>query len=177
MINANQLIEIGRFNQPHGIKGEINATIDEGIDLTDLRCIVVDVDGIFVPFFIASERSRSATTRLITLEDVADEKQATDFQGKTIYGLKEEISDIDDDETDDEGFYADDLIGFNVFDKASGMTGQITDYDDSTENLLFIVETADGKNLLIPMAEEYIEQIDPTNETITFNLPDGLIDQ
>ncbi len=52
MIAAESLTEIGHFVKPHGINGELSAVIDRDIDIDSLRCIVVSIDGIFIPFFL-----------------------------------------------------------------------------------------------------------------------------
>ena len=48
MILRTDITEAGVFNKPHGIKGEISATLDFDIDLSDVKCIVLDVEGIFL---------------------------------------------------------------------------------------------------------------------------------
>ena len=56
MILKEELTEIGRFGKPHGIQGEINATVDDDVDVDAINRIVVNIDGIYVPFFIRSIR-------------------------------------------------------------------------------------------------------------------------
>ena len=48
--------------------------------------------------------------------------------------------------------------------------------DESTINTLFVVDY-DGEEILLPTAEELIKNIDHEERTITFNLPEGLIEQ
>lgn len=50
MITSEQIIEIGKFGKPHGINGEISAFIDDDVDIEAIDRIVMDVDGIYVPF-------------------------------------------------------------------------------------------------------------------------------
>lgn len=178
MILKEQLTEIGRFGQPHGIKGELNATVDNDIDVKALRCIVCDIDGIFVPFFIASVRPRSATSLLLTIDGITNESEATLLQNKIIFALSEEIGDRGEDDADDgDGFYAEDIVGFTVSDTSGTLTGEIEDVDDSTDNVLFIVKTdASPRPVLIPVAEELIEEIDPDKRHISFDLPEGFLE-
>ena len=71
MITREELIKIGRFNKPHGVKGELSFTFtDDVFDRTECPYIVCEIDGIFVPFFIEEYRFKSDTTALIKLEDV-----------------------------------------------------------------------------------------------------------
>ena len=60
MITPDILTSIGTFFKPHGIKGEISATLDYDIDPSELRCIVLEIDGIIVPFFVDSRRPKGA---------------------------------------------------------------------------------------------------------------------
>ena len=53
--------------------------------------------------------------------------------------------------------------------------GEIVDVDDSTENVLFVVEHAEGREVLIPIAEEFIDGIDHDARRIFMNLPLGLL--
>ena len=53
MITREELIRIGRFNKPHGVKGELSFTFtDDVFDRTECSYIVCEIDGIFVPFFV-----------------------------------------------------------------------------------------------------------------------------
>lgn len=177
MIRKEQLTDIGRFGQPHGIKGEINATVDQGVDVDSLRCIVCDIDGIFVPFFVESIRPRSATSLLLTIDGIADESEAGLLQNKIIYALSCELGDMADESGDDDGFYAEDLVGFTVSDNSKMLSGVIEGVDDSTDNVLFIVRPdSSPRTILIPVAEELIDDIDVDNRHISFDLPDGFLD-
>ena len=49
MITRAEITEIGTFNKPHGIQGEISASFLCDFDEIELlSCIIVDEDGIFV---------------------------------------------------------------------------------------------------------------------------------
>lgn len=176
MITIDEITEIGRFNQPHGIKGEINAIISDGTDLAGLSCIVLDIDGIFVPFFISGLRQRGSQSYLITIDGVENEQKAASLVNKTIYALSDEVVD-DEDENGEEGYYADDFIGFAISSTDGALKGVITDIDDTTDNVLFVVDAdTDNKAYLIPVADEMIVEIDTDNRSITVDLPVGLLD-
>ncbi len=175
MILREQLVEIGVFNKPHGISGEINVSLDADIDLSSLKCIVMDMDGIYVPFFVSSVRSRGAMTVLVMIDGVNNEAEAAALTGKTVYALESDV-DIDVEDVDGDGLYADDMIGFKIRSVDGLLDGTVTDVDDSTDNVLFIVEAAGGKTVYIPVAEEFIEDVDVDDRMVTVDLPDGLLD-
>lgn len=177
MISDKEIRLIGRFNKPHGISGELSLTLDENldVDLAALRCIVVKVDDINVPFFIAGLRPRGRDSVLLRIDGVTDERQAADFAMQAVYALRSDLVDADGEEEDPEGFYASDLVGYDVV--ADGaVVGRIADIDESTENALFVVETPDGATRLIPIADDFITDINPDGRTIEMSLPVGLLD-
>lgn len=175
MITSSQLTEIGRFGHPHGINGEISAAIDEGVDVDALKCIIVEFDGINVPFFINSVRTKSATALLLGIDGVDNETQAARFSNKTIHALADDPA-VGDEDNDDDGLYASDLIGFRIESTDGELHGEITDIDDSTVNVLFIVRSDSGRQIMIPVADELIDNIDEEGKTITVSLPDGILD-
>ncbi len=65
------------------------------------------------------------------------------------------------------------LIDNNIYNKE---IGTITSVDDSTANVLFEVKTPLGDNILIPAAEEFIQNMDTEKKIITVSLPEGLLD-
>lgn len=173
MIRREDIIEIGQFAKPHRINGELTATIDyDGLDVTQLKCIFCDMDGIPVPFFVENERPKGSSV-LLTLEGISDERHAAMLSLKPIFALRDEL-DIEDDDTAD-GWYAEALIGYTVT-EADSTIGKITGIDTSTINYLFLVERPDGTEVRIPVADEFIIAIDEKNRTIEMDLPAGLLD-
>lgn len=176
MISLTDIQPAGKFLKPHGVNGEISILRDNDIiDFSDCRCVVVEMDGIFVPFFINSVRPKGADTDLVTIDGISDERHAATLTNKTVYILR---SDIPEESTDDsgDGFYAEDFIGFDVRISGMGLLGKISGIEDSTANYLFIIETTDGRNLLIPVADEFVTGIDTDSRSIEMDLPEGLID-
>ena len=174
MIKRESLIRIGHFVKPHGIKGEITASLDYDIDLLALSYIVVDMDGILVPYFINTERPKSSETVLLSIDGISTEADAKEICGRDYYAGRADL-DINEGPTD-VGGYLSDFIGFSLLDESQSLIGNITDYDDSTDNILFIIATNSGHTIYIPVAQELIKDINPEQKTITMNLPDGILD-
>lgn len=173
MISVDEVVEIGVINKTHGIKGELSVTFDsDEIDPRVLRCLVFDMDGIYVPFFVASARQRGNASWLVTIDGINSDAAAQTFVGKVILALRK---DLPESETEDgDGFDIDDLIGFRLLDTDGSVVGEITDYDDSTINTLFTVEREDGTQVFVPAAADLINDVDPENRTVTIDLPTGL---
>nr|MBD5376441.1 16S rRNA processing protein RimM [Bacteroides sp.] len=176
MIARSEIFPVGVFNKPHGVNGEISATFDDGVDPSATDCVVVDIDGIYVPFFITALRPKGRDSFLLTIDGIADENQAKLLVNKQIFmraAHRQEIIEPDDEEAD--GLYAADLIGFEMLDENGARLGRITDINDATANVLFVVESSDGSEILVPVADEFITDIDTERSTITVSLPDGLV--
>lgn len=172
MITADELTAIGKVIKTHGIHGEMNVELYDGerVSPDDLRCVVFDIDGIFVPFFPLGSRDRGNGRSLLSLEDIDSETKASTFVGKEIYALTDELP-----ESVDDGYLTlDDLVGYRIQDIDSNMVGVITGIDDSTINVLFIVERPDETEIQVPAAEELITGVDPEDKLLTMNLPEGL---
>ncbi len=189
MILRTELKEIGKLQRPHGINGEINVQSQLDADeLASLRCVVLEIDGIFVPFFINASRPKSAQTSLLTIDGITSEAEAAKLCPATLYALRDDIrrleatdseseEDSEDEEDDEEGFYAEDLIGYTVESDDGFLRGEIVDLDDSTDNYLFIVRDQDGRRLMLPVADgSMIEEVDTQRHHILLSLPEGLLD-
>ena len=172
MITRDELIKIGVFNKPHGVGGELSFTFtDDVFDRSDCPYIMCEIDGIFVPFFIEEYRFRGAAQALMKLEDVDTTDDARMFTGLDVYFPKNRLPADDEMRTTPSDYF----IGFTVLDKQHGNLGKITGIDDSTLNVLFILEDADGKELLIPASEDFVLFVDEAAKTITTRIPDGLL--
>lgn len=174
MILRQQITSIGSIFKPHGIKGELSASIDADIDLDELQCVVLDIDGIFVPFFIEEWRSRGIESVLIKFDGVDSESAAASFANKELFAITEQLP-IADDDDDDERLYYDDIVGFTIYDGDTEV-GQVSMVDDSTANVLMHVITASGSTVLLPLSADLINDVDADNKILKMNLPDGLID-
>lgn len=177
MIRKTEIRPVGTFNKPHGINGEINAVIPSDIDIDRLKCVVVELDGIFVPFFIEQWRPRSSESVLLKLEGIDNENQAKELTNKELYLLVEDLREMGlENDEESNGFYMSDIIGYTVHDTDGTVAGEITGYDDQTENVLISVRTPRGKTVYLPLADNLIEDFDSGHRSITLDIPAGLID-
>jgi len=171
MIQKSEVFPIGQITKTHGLRGELafsctNTTLEE----EDVSFVILEPEGILVPFFIEEVRLKTDTSGLIKLERIDSEEQAHEYVGLTIYLPNEFI-----DETDEPEFEADYFVGFEIIDEEKGKIGIVAALDQSTDNILFVVET-DADEILIPAADEYITKIDHERKTIRMNLPEGLLE-
>ena len=166
MIRKEEVYKIGRLGKAHGVKGEVSFQFDDDIfDRIDCDYLILEVDGILVPFFIEEYRFRSDTVALVKFEDVDTQQRAQELTGSDVYFPRSLA--------DDDAPSLTSLVGFDIVDaQTAAPVGRIAAIDDSTANLLFELE--DGR--LIPAAEELITGIDTSHRQISLNIPQGLLE-
>ncbi len=178
MIERADLALVGKVNKTHGIDGELSvslfdAGVAEGVEVDD--CLLFDIDGIFVPFFIASVRPRGNESLLITLDGESSREAVASFVGKDVFMRRDRVEELAEGEEEGDGMYAGSLIGFRALRGDGIEIGGIGDIDDSSDNPLFIIRSEESdKPVLIPIVDDFIVEID--DDTIVFALPEGLLD-
>ena len=168
MIKKEEVYKIGRIGKAHGVKGEVTFHFDDDVfDRMEAEYLILEVDGILVPFFMEEYRFRSDSTALVKFEDIDTQDRARELTHCDVYFPREMAA------NDDEEISWSFLIGFSIIDDQSGKNvGRIASVDDTTMNILFELE--DGT--LIPASEELITDIDKDNKTITIALPEGILE-
>ena len=168
MIKKEDVYKIGRLGKAHGVKGEVSFQFDDDIfDTADADYLILDIDGILVPFFMEEYRFRNDSLALIKFCDVDTQQRASELTGCDVYfprSIAEEQA---------EGLSLSSLVGFDLIDaNGKGKVGTIAAIDDTTQNILFELE--DGT--LIPASDDLITDIDTQQRQITMNIPEGLLD-
>ena len=169
MIKSEEVYRIGKLSKPHGIKGEISLMFqDDVFDRVEAEYLVLGIDGILVPFFMEEYRFRSDELALVKFEDIDSQERAAELTGCEVF-FPRALAEIDDNE---ELSYAQ-IVGFEIVDDNLGKSvGVIASVDNSTDNVLFELENGG----LIPVADDWIKNIDGNKRQIVMTLPEGLLD-
>ncbi|MBR6842396.1 MAG: 16S rRNA processing protein RimM [Prevotella sp.] len=168
MIKREDVYKIGKLGKTHGVSGELSFLFDDDVfDRADADYLILDVDGILVPFFIEEYRFKTDNNVIMKFEGIDTQDRAREFTGSDVYFPRE----LNDEEENGLSWAA--IVGFDIIDASTSKTvGRIASVDDSTINILFELE--DGK--LIPASEELITDIDKHKKTITIDLPKGILE-
>ena len=162
MITQEEVYRIGKLGKAHGVKGEVTFHFDD--DVFDL---IVETEGILVPFFIEEYRFRSDSTAIMKFEGVDSQDRARELTGCDVYFLRR-LADSDEDNLS----WAE-IVGYSLIDAAThACIGRIASVDDTTINVLFCLE--DGR--LIPASEDFITRVDTDQREIEIELPQGLLE-
>lgn len=160
-----ELSQIGYFTKTHGVKGHLILKAEKSFFTDELKVLFIDSPSGKAPHFV-NELKESNTGLIIGLEDVATVEKARLLLGKAVY-VQSSLLDSDDEEFD--------WIGYTLVDKTFGVLGQVTGVSDNGQQLLLSVEYK-GREVLLPLVEDFIEKIEEESRTLFFNAPEGLIE-
>lgn len=172
MISGKDIIQIGRTLKPYGIRGEIVILFSsKEFAEADSEYYFLMIDGIPVPFFIDEFTFTTDVSARVKFEDINDEKDASQYVNLDVFLPRDILSEMSHEESDDWHLFT----GYEVFDQHGNLLGTISNVDDSTINVLFVL-TKDEEELLIPATEDFITAVDEDKKIIEMNLPVGLLD-
>lgn len=67
------------------------------------------------------------------------------------------------------------ILGFNVVGKEGQVLGKIEDFSSNGAQDLLVVRTLGNTTALVPFVDDFIVEVDFSNEAITMDLPPGLL--
>ena len=136
MIKLEEVYKIGKLGKVHGVKGEISFLFDDDVfDRVDADYLILDIDGIFVPFFIEEYRFKSDSNALMKFDGIDTMERARELTGCDVY-FPRKMS-----EADEGHLSLAEIIGYSLIDAQTRKeVGKIAAIDDSTINLLFELE-------------------------------------
>ena len=172
MIKRETVYKIGVIGKPHGVRGEVCIRFaDDVFDRVEADYLLLDMEGILVPFFMEEYRFRTDETVLVKFCDIDTEERVRELTGAEVYFPRSLAE-----EEDGQVSWAQ-IIGYSLVDSRTGkVIGHIETVDETTLNTLFEVATDDGKQLLIPAREDLIREVDTEKRIIKMEIPDGLLE-
>ncbi len=163
---------LGKIVRKYSFKGELLAKLDtdEPEMYTEMESVFVDFNPNLVPFFIESSQLHKSTLLRFKFEDIDTEEDADDLIGANLYLPLDMLPKLDGDK-----FYYHEIVGYTAIDTNFGDIGIIKGINDTTAQAIFEIDRS-GKEVLIPMIDDFIKKLDREEKTILLDVPDGLID-
>lgn len=171
MIAREDCIKIGEVSKTHHLQGAVIISTDS--DLLEQyaeKPVFLLLEGAPVPFFIAEEglTVRNHSSYIVKFDYVDSLAQAERLVGCEVWLEKSQL------EEDSEAFRdVFDLIDFQVQDECSGESGQVADVVDYSGNVLLTIAIS-GKEVLLPLSETYIRELDWENGIVYVHIPEEL---
>jgi 16S rRNA processing protein RimM len=164
------MVKIGFFNKLNGYKGEVMLIL-EGIDFSSLKkqkFLFVELEGIPVPFFVENVLEKSGNA-VVKFEDVNDSEYAKRLLNNPVFieakgRMKKPVVAA-----------GTELIGYEVIDANYGNIGVIQKVEEYPQQLIATC-LVNNKEVLIPLNESFLNEINDDEKKVFLTLPEGLLD-
>ena len=169
-MKKNDLIHVGTFGQPQGLKGDIKINIlTSSLESFKILKNYFMQDGEIILHFTALRKI--GKKNIASLDGCEDRNAALDYKGKYIFSLKENFSKIDEGE-----YYVIDLIGCNVFNLENESLGNVVNIKNFGAGDLIEITCDSKKNFYIPMNDDNLISVNILEKKIIVNPMKGLLD-
>ncbi len=171
-MDLNDSIYIGQIAKLHGYKGGVSLFLDvtHPEEYMDMESFFVEIDGILTPFFVESFKLKNKGFAAVKFQGVDSEQEARSLLKKKVFIPESELKELDESK-----FYDHEVIGYEVEDIVKGGIGKVTAIADLKQNPLLVIEFKD-KEILLPIFEGLIVNVDRKLKRLKVKAPDGLID-
>ncbi len=163
---------VGKILKPHGIKGSVKAEIITSFPehFLDLKKVYVDLENQKQAYSIQEVR---LSNRFVFLKfsEINSIEEAETLRNAFIYIAEEDLMPLNEDE-----YYIHDLIGMQVVDENGTLIGTIKDVWTYTANDVYVLQTAQGEEKLIPAIKSVVKAVDREQKTMVIHVMEGLLD-
>lgn len=163
---------VGTIVSKFSFKGEVLVKLDSDDPqmYENMESVFVQMGKNLVPFFVEKSSLHKSDLLRIKFEDVTSEQDAEALLKHDLYLPLEFLPKLSGNK-----FYFHEVIGFAVEDVNYGYVGKIVSINDTTSQALFEIEN-ENRQILIPMNDEFLVEVNRNAKKIIVKTPEGLID-
>ena len=162
---------VGKIVKTHGLKGEVTLRIDnEQFDeIEELNYFLLDINDKLIPYFVENITFHSNKS-FVLFQDLKTLEAANQLVGISVYLPLDLLP-----EKNGNDFYSHEVVDFLVIDEEKGELGKVQEIIEyPTQSLIQIV--INGKEVLIPIHGDIIQDVNREEKKIYIKAPNGLID-
>lgn len=168
-------ISIGKISKPHGVRGVLKFIADYNFNEDFLKATVLFIQqgNTNLPYIIESIERPGTYEYLVKFEDVNQREVSEKLAKKEVFTTQENLDKwvIEEEEYDSFSY----LVGFDLFNQNQELLGKIEDVLELPQHELAQLNI-NGKEVLIPLDENLIIEIDEEKHAIHIHIVDGLLD-
>ena len=162
---------LGKITKKFGLRGELVVYLDtdEPTKYHALESVFFDMDGEPIPFFVQEIKIKHNNQLIVLFQDIDDASSAyyVDTELYLPLSMLPKLS--------GNKFYYHEIKGFSVVDKNKGNLGVCNDVLDYTHQAIMQIISEKGE-ILIPIVDSYIQNVDRENRIIEITAPPELIE-
>ena len=162
---------LGKVVKTHGLKGEVTLKIDadDPSAYLEMKHFFLEINKVLTPFFV-EKITMSGDKFFVAIQDMKTIEAAQHLVGKAVYLPMEMLPKLS-----GKQFYFHEIVGFTVVDTEKGELGPVTEVlEYPTQAILQVMKGK--KEVLIPILDHVIQNVDRDNKILTITAPEGLID-
>ena len=162
---------VGKIVKTHGIKGEVTLRIDNDDfdEIEELDYFLLEINDKLIPFFVENITFHSNKS-FVLFQDLKTLEAASQLVGVTAYLPLELLP-----ERSGNDFYSHEVVDFIVVDEEKGELGKVQEIIEyPTQSIIQIIKN--DKEILIPIHDDIIKNVDREGKKILIKAPAGLID-
>jgi len=160
-------IDFGKITSTHGIRGEVKIYpyTDDVDNILNLKKIYIEGKG----YKVSSIRFHK-NMFVIKLNGINTVEEAEAFRNKLV---QREID--ENEELEEDTYYIKDLIGLDVYLEDNSLFGKIKDVFQTGANDVYVIQTVDSKEVLIPAIKSVVKDVDIVGNKMIIELMEGLV--
>lgn len=161
---------LGKVTKHFGLAGELNVYIDsdEPSKYYHMESVFFNLGEELIPFFVESIKVKSPNQLVIKFADITGEN-VEEYVGVELYQPMSMLPPLTGNK-----FYYHEVIGFKVEDVNLGYIGIIDDILDYPAQAIIKI-SYEEKEILLPVVDEYIVNVDREARVMTVRTPEGLV--
>lgn len=167
------LLEIGKIVNTHGLRGEVKVVTwtDSPEDFENIEYAYVKTRNGEERLDIAGVKYQKGNV-ILRFKQITDINEAEKYKNLILYTTRDMF------ELQEGAHFIADLIGLSVVDVETGdKIGVIADVFNTGSNDIYDIKREGKKNLLIPVIDDVVKEIDIENGTVTVYIMEGLDDE
>lgn len=171
-MDRDDLYYLGYISKTRGLNGEVSVVldVDEPSAYTELESVYVEIQQEPVPFFIDAFQLAKRNLANIKFEDIDSEEAASKLVKSRLWLPLDFLPPLEGNK-----FYFHEIVGFTVIDQNHGELGPVETVLDYPGNPLIQVMKA-FREILVPINDEVLLEVDRDSKTIQVSMPDGLLE-
>ena len=161
---------LGKITRRHGLQGNVILKLDTDQPelYNKLSSILVEVNGLLVPFFVEKQQWHRED-KILTFKN-ASEAMVDQTVGKNVFLPLDTLPVLT-----GKQFYYHEIKAFEIVDEQGRSCGRIKEVNDQTAQHYFVLNLND-KDVIIPIIKDWIDEVDRVKKQIKMHLPDGLLE-
>ncbi len=169
-----EYIRVGKTRKTHGIKGGVKLEVEDRFleDVLKVDVAFLKIQGKHLPFFI--EGFDYTNKLIIYFEEIETPEAAVPLTSKDFFIRKKDINEQSTIAFQDSNLQYGKLLGFEIYDQSLGRIGEIEKIMEFPQQEMAQL-TYDAREVLIPLNDQLILEIDEKTKKVKMQLPEGLL--